>query len=212
MKLKQHLEIGNAVLQSDVLDMVNINSTAFLLGNIAPDLNCVYPAHRLKTTEKRFYKRLRIAEKSEISVVKSFMLGIVTHYICDYFCYAHNIESLGVPHKKYERNLYNYYEAHIDEVNAEHKNLEEIWVKAKAGSIKKYLGDGCMDTDLHCEFIVNQIKYMNDKYMNSSNDSEKVDWTSNSSQIKKDLEYTAFMIRHILTLTVEPFKCFVGDY
>ena len=69
-----------------------------------------------------------------------------------------------------------------------------------------------MDTDLHCEFLVNQIKYMNDKYMNSSNDSEKVDWTSNSSQIKKDLEYTAFMIRHILTLTVEPFKCFVGDY
>lgn len=212
MKLKQHLEIGNAVLQSNVLDMVNINRTAFLLGNIAPDLNCVYPAHRLKTTEKRFYKRLRLAEKAETSVIKSFVLGVVTHYICDYFCYAHNIESLGVPHKKYETNLYNYYEAHVDEVNAEQKNLEQIWVKAKEGSIKKYLGDGCMNTDLHCEFIVNQIKYMNDTYMNSSNNSEKVDWTSNSNQIKKDLEYTAFMIRHILTLTVEPFKCFVGDY
>lgn len=212
MKLKQHLKIGKTVLDKNIITTFKVNRIAYLFGNIAPDLNCVYPAHRLKTTEKRFYKRLKRIEKSDTNLIKSFTLGVITHYICDYFCYAHNIESLGVPHKKYETNLYNYYESHINELGKFSSRLENKWIEAKQQSQKNCIENECMTIESHCEFIMNQIKYMNNCYLGNDKLNKKSDWTGKIDQMQKDLEYSTFMIKHILILTLEPFKCLVGDY
>lgn len=46
-----------------------------------------------------------------------------------------------------------------------------------------------------------------------NNKLEKKDgWTEKIEQMQKDLEYTTFMVEHILTITLEPFKCLVGEY
>lgn len=212
MKLKQHLEIGNKVLDEGLINTFKVNRIAYLFGNIAPDLNCIYPAHRLKTTEKRFYKRLKRVEKSSTPLIKSFTLGVITHYICDYFCYAHNIESLGVPHKKYETNLYNYYESHLNEMAKDYDTMIDNWVSCKRQSNEECIVDGCMTVDKHCKFILSQIKYMNSLYMNGCDKNKKGNWTTKIEQMQKDIEYTTFMIEHILTITLEPFKCMVGEY
>lgn len=212
MKFKQHLEIGNKILDTEVLDSSKINRAAYLFGNVAPDFNCVYPAHRLKTTEKRFMKRLKRMEKASTSIVRSFTLGVITHYICDYFCYAHNIESLGVPHKKYETNLYNYYEAHMDEIGRDHDKILKHWLVFKDKSKKECMDNECMSVDAHCEFIISQVKYMNSFYLGGDNLDKKVSWTDNISQIRKDMEYSYFMIIHTIPLILEPFKCVVGNF
>lgn len=212
MKLKQHLEIGNKVLEDNIINTFSVNRIAYLFGNIAPDLNCIYPAHRLKTTEGRFYKRLKRVEKSTTNFMKSFTLGVITHYICDYFCYAHNIESIGIPHKEYEKNLYNYYESHLDEMSDEYDRMLSHWVNYKVQSKVKCIKNDCMTTDTHCKFILNQIKCMNILYMNDNKTSKKDSWTTKIEQMKKDIEYSTFMIEHVLAITLEPFKCMVGDY
>jgi hypothetical protein len=212
MKLKQHLDIGKYVMEHDIQDKIEINRIAYLLGNIAPDLNCVYPAHRLVTTERRFYRRLRIVEKSNINFIKSFTLGIITHYVCDYFCCAHNNKSLGVPHKMYETNLYRYYESHLGELRESKDRLTVKWVEAKKKSQNDCIEDKCMSDNKHCDFILEQVKLMNQAYLKHTNLDRSSDWIDKKWQMRRDMEYAIFMSEHIITLIIEPFKCVVGRY
>ena len=212
MKLKQHLDIGNKVINDNIIKTFEVNKVAYLFGNVAPDLNCIYPAHRLKTTEERFYKRLKRVDKASTNLIKSFTLGVITHYICDYFCYAHNIESLGVSHKKYENNLYRYYESHLSEMTENYEKLLEHWLVFKEQSKEKCIVNNSLDEKAHIEFIMNQLKNMNELYISSNILSKKDNWTTKVEQMQKDIEYTTFMIEHLLCIVLEPFKCVVGEF
>lgn len=212
MKFKQHIDMGKYILENNIIKTFNVNRAAYLFGNIAPDFNCIYPAHRLNTTEKRFYKRIRKTKKAQTDLIKSYNLGIVTHYICDYFCYAHNIKSLGFIHKKYETNLYKYYKNNIGELNDTLNGIAEIWAKNKSKCKQMCVKDQCFTSDEHNNFIMEQIKLMNNDYMNRSKNSKYCDWTSKTSQIIRDTKYSMFMAEHIITLILEPFKCLVGSF
>ena len=206
MKLKQHLDVGKYIL--DNLDSkYEINKQAYLFGNIAPDLNCVYPAHRLKTTENRFYKRLQIVDNTSFNTIKSFTLGVITHYICDYFCYAHNIESIGIVHKKYETNLYNYYESHLNEILEDREQLKDVWKYNKLKSKNQIIKNNTIDVESHCKLILEQIKNMNTEYLKHIYKSEDNSWAYKNQQMKVDLEYAMFMVENITALILEPFKC-----
>lgn len=105
MKLNHHLKFGN-----ELLNINNIKSRAFLIGCVLPDLNCVYPPHNLRSTSKRFKKKLRkVLEHRNYSIMNMIRAGECMHYACDYFCYAHNNHSYGLRHKKYETEYYKYY-------------------------------------------------------------------------------------------------------
>jgi hypothetical protein len=212
MKLKQHINIGRYIIDNDIKDEFKVNKIAYLLGNIAPDLNCVYPAHRLTTTEKRFYKRLKIVEKSNVTFIRSFTLGVITHYVCDYFCCAHNNESLGIPHKRYEKNLYNYYESHLDELRESKDRLTYRWMRAKKKSQNDCLKSREMSDNNHCDFVLEQVKLMNEDYLKHTNLDRSSDWVDKKWQMQRDMEYAIFMSEHIITLIIEPFKCIVGKY
>lgn len=212
MKLKQHLDIGNKVINDNIIKTFEVNKVAYLFGNVAPDLNCIYPAHRLKTTEERFYKRLKRVDKASTNLIKSFTLGVITHYICDYFCFAHNIESLGIPHREYESNLYKYYESHVSEMEYNYEKLLNYWLHFKQESMEKYIVDNSLNSEAHIEFIMNQLKNMNEIYISSNILSKKDNWTTKVEQMQKDIEYTTFMIEHLLGMVLEPFKCVVGEF
>lgn len=105
MKFNHHLKFGN-----ELLNINSIKSKAFLIGCVLPDLNCIYPPHNLRSTSKRFKKKLRkILENSNYSVINMIRTGECVHYACDYFCYAHNNHSYGLRHKMYETEYYKYY-------------------------------------------------------------------------------------------------------
>lgn len=214
MKLKQHIAIGKLVFDEIVSsgiepDRYKLMKTPFLIGNIAPDLNCVYPAHRLVTTEHRFYKRLKVSASTEFIMLKSFTLGVITHYICDYFCYAHNNESVGVKHKKYETNLWNYYNAHLRELEETPVRILNEWKKNKELSIENNLDNNELRVEEQCQIILEQIKRMNDEYMQHTQVDKRKNWEQLESQLKYDMQYIIFMASHIDMLIMDPFRCMV---
>lgn len=206
MKFKQHIEVGKYLYEQLEKDN-KINRIAYLFGNVAPDLNCVYPAHRLRTTEKRFYKRLVRIDNTHFNILKSFTLGVVTHYICDYFCYAHSIESLGIKHKIYETNLYNYYNMHLQEIQDTKNRLRDAWKSSELHN--KYMNsiDDELTSKQHCDMILEQVKIMNKLYMDKSEGSLDENWMYLSEQMKRDLEYASFMTESILRLILQPYAC-----
>ena len=206
MKFKQHIEVGKYLYEQLEKDN-KINRIAYLFGNVAPDLNCVYPAHRLRTTEKRFYKRLVRIDNTHFNILKSFTLGVVTHYICDYFCYAHSIESLGIKHKIYETNLYNYYNMHLQEIQDTKNRLRDAWKSSELHN--KYMNsiDDELTSKQHCDMILEQVKIMNKLYMDKSEGSLDKNWMYLSEQMKRDLEYASFMTESILRLILQPYTC-----
>lgn len=211
MKLKQHLLIADKMIEeNNLLKTFNINKTAFKLGSIIPDLNCVYPAHRITTTEKRFLRRIKAIDIVDVTIVRSFFLGIVTHYICDYFCYAHSLETIGIKHKQYETNLYNYYLAHKHEIEMGSQNIVDIWNKNKIKSQEKCLKEFTMTQEDHCKLIFEQLKLMNDQYINEYKQN-KSNWTINIKQMQRDAEYTLAVCNNIIIWILEPTKCVMSN-
>lgn len=76
------------------------------LGSVAPDVKCIFPKHRIDVTKYRFIKRIERVEKCR-GFIRAFWIGVVFHYICDYFCLAHNSLSIkpGFEHTCYELSL-----------------------------------------------------------------------------------------------------------
>lgn len=216
MKLAQHIKVGKTVLESldsnkHEVNYYEINRFAFLFGCIAPDLNCVYPAHRLSTTERRFYKKLKQVTTASLNIFRSFELGVMTHYICDYFCYAHNNESLGGKHKKYESNLYSYYNVHIEELKNDANKLLNKWLRTKRKVVDDVITTDTLTYKEQCDVIIKQVKLMNDEYLKDTSVNQNYGWWSKEDQLEYDLRYIIFMAQHIAELAVEPFKCMVLD-
>lgn len=209
MKLYQHLLVGRSILDNNEIpgiEYTKFSRLAYLIGNIAPDLNCIYPAHRLKTTENRFYRKIKLIDRCNISCIKAFELGILTHYLCDYFCYAHTIESIGVTHKKYETNLYNIYNAHLDERQEQLDDLKNVWKSSKENTIGSVAKDNVIDMNNHCDFIITQLKQLNDYYKLNMHEANK-GWAFDYEQMQMDLTYAKFMVENILGLIIDPCKC-----
>lgn len=209
MKLYQHLLVGRSILDNNEvpgIEYTKFSRLAYLFGNMAPDLNCIYPAHRLKTTENRFYRKIKLVDRCNISCIKAFELGVLTHYLCDYFCYAHTIESIGVIHKKYETNLYNIYKAHLDERQEQLDDLKGIWKSSKENTIGSVAKNNIIDMNNHCDFIITQLKQLSDYYKLNMHKVNK-GWAFDYEQMQMDLTYAKFMVENILGLIVDPCKC-----
>lgn len=212
--MKHHIAIAKNILDSldnDTIKEFGINKRAYLLGNIIPDLNCVYPAHRLASTLKRVNKHLNKINRSSLGILKSYRLGIATHYICDYFCYAHNNKSIGLKHKKYEKELLNYYICNKEELKEDSKRLTDTWVMEKRASLYKNISNDMMDIEQHVSLIIDTITRMVEKYsLEIEIDKKDSEWYKRTNQMKEDLEYTLFVAYNITVLIMQPFKCMVA--
>lgn len=167
MKLVQHINIASYIYDKHNLKDKGIYRLQYLFGSIAPDLNCVYPAHRLSTTERRFSKRLDRVNNINNKMIKSFTLGVITHYICDYFCIAHNNESLGIKHKAYETGLWKEFKEHYDSIIENDNN-----------NYNNYVTD-----------ILEYIKKMNFKYKNEIWKYLDDHWDTNKKLMIHDILY-----------------------
>lgn len=168
MKLAHHIQVAGHAYESNNLRERGVLKAAFLFGSIAPDLNCVYPAHRLSTTEKRFMTRLLFVKKFRNTVLRSFVMGIITHYICDYFCFAHNHETLGLPHKKYETGLYQEFKRIQDRLPNERFNVTASHI-----------------TDVH-DYICDMFE----KYSEEVGEELTDHWNTNRELMIRDIKYS----------------------
>ena len=90
MRLEIHHKIGKTVC-GELRDLdCRINEKLFLLGNIFPDLiqSYIWCRHEYQHSREYFKRKLEMLKKRP--VLFSFHLGVLTHYICDYFCYPHS--------------------------------------------------------------------------------------------------------------------------
>lgn len=72
---------------------ISLNSFRFAYGNIKPDLTfsmCAVP-HTISRSEKVFKKHVGELYEESLHIADfSEKLGVVMHYLCDYFCFAHS--------------------------------------------------------------------------------------------------------------------------
>ena len=88
--MKIHYNIGKNI-SSDLKKLgCKINEKLFLLGTLFPDLihSYLWRPHTYNNSREFFRKKLAMLKKKPKLV--SFHLGVLTHYICDYFCYPHS--------------------------------------------------------------------------------------------------------------------------
>ena len=90
MRLKIHHRIGK-IISNELKELGRLkNEKLFLLGNIFPDLIHSYIWCPHKYQYSREYIKRKLDKLKKKPRLFSFHLGILTHYICDYFCYPHS--------------------------------------------------------------------------------------------------------------------------
>jgi len=90
MRLDIHHKIAKKVC-NELKDLdCYVNEKLYLLGNIFPDLIHSYLWRRHEYRYSREYVRKKMEMLKKRPRLFSFHLGVLTHYICDYFCYSHS--------------------------------------------------------------------------------------------------------------------------
>jgi hypothetical protein len=100
MRLEIHYRIGRKVCGELKELGLHVNEKLFLLGNFYPDLIHSYLWCKHEYQHSREYIGKKIEQLKKQPLFFSFHLGILTHYICDYFCYPHS----GV----YDKNVFHH--------------------------------------------------------------------------------------------------------
>lgn len=103
MKSTSHFAIAHLVYASLKNKGVLLDRTAFAYGNIAPDYipTMVFPTHFSKTCTRKIEEISRelasrpLHHSGRADADYSMRLGMMCHYICDYFCFAHNKDFTG---------------------------------------------------------------------------------------------------------------------
>lgn len=115
MKSTTHFAMAHILASSLQSYNIHVNQIAFAYGNISPDYvpTMVVNPHFGKVCTKNIedftaeLSQIPISKSGIVNAEYSKKLGIICHYICDYFCYAHNSDFNGSlrQHAKYENNL-----------------------------------------------------------------------------------------------------------
>lgn len=119
MNTFNHLFIASVIKKYAEEELsVKLDTRGFLLGNIKPDLAPSlikiphFKADSISFVKLEMEKLLtnEITQNSKCSKSFSERLGIITHYLSDYFCYAHSKDFKGgnIYHYYYEVLLLNY--------------------------------------------------------------------------------------------------------
>ena len=143
MRIEIHNEIGKNVC-SELKNLgFKINEKLFLLGNIFPDLiqSYIWRRHEYQHSREYIIKKIDILKKRPL--LFSFHLGILAHYISDYFCYPHSasFEKGLIDHIAYEIKQKIPLEFDIIKLNIRNFSIEELdrfvkWYDHNRASIK----------------------------------------------------------------------------
>ena len=115
MKSTTHFAIGHLLFAALQSRGIYLNRVAFVYGCIAPDYDpaLLFPTHFTKTCERSIpeiaqeLSELPLEDDGRVGAYYSKRLGILCHFLCDYFCRAHNkcFEGGLAQHAGYENRL-----------------------------------------------------------------------------------------------------------
>lgn len=159
MMFTTHLHVGNILykrIEKNDAGCFKINRMLFMYGNIKPDVTkMVFVPHQHAKTEELFVRQMAIVrDESKSDKERSVALGVVSHFICDYFCKFHAKK----PYNQYSKWTHYWYEWELhftvlkdifgkifsdDEFiknPLEHRDVE-IYIRDNLDSIKKMKKD-----------------------------------------------------------------------
>lgn len=212
-----HMKIAANTLEKiqDNIDW-KINRKAYLAGSILPDINCAFPTHTIGHTLKRFKNRLIRMENTDLNIIRSFTLGVITHYICDYFCYAHNLKYPDPCHAIYERIMRNHLRLHESRIADYGKDLAKQWDEIKKHTVE-CLQEKTGELDMqvivqniqhvgsdHIEYILDTVIDMHKKYIDQTSEIDQNVWYKSINKIQLDIDYATFMCEKIALLILAP--------
>lgn len=135
MNTIMHIEYSNILynLITKRID-VKLDKYYFTKGNIIPDFKPKYikTSHSFNQDNNRIFNKIinlyniyEIKSKREMEVY-SENLGIILHYLTDFFCYAHSSKFNGntFNHFIYEAQLWIYFKNNYDKIMKEYLNLD----------------------------------------------------------------------------------------
>lgn len=134
MKSTSHYAMAH-LLHTSLKDRgIKLNLTAFVYGNIAPDYipSVICAPHFTKACQRGIkfvtarLARHHISEGNPVDAVYSKKLGMLCHYLCDYFCFAHNKDFVGnvKDHIAYEMALDTYLRKWVKGGGAKDESLQ----------------------------------------------------------------------------------------
>ena len=90
MRLEMHYRIAKEITADFREKKLKLNSFLFIIGNLFPDLihSYLWQRHEYHQSQNYICKKLEQIKKKPHFF--SFHLGVLTHYICDFFCYSHS--------------------------------------------------------------------------------------------------------------------------
>ena len=90
MRLNIHYSIAKKISVSLQEAGLHLHEKSFLFGNLFPDLIQSFFWRRHEYSVSRKFLRKKIEKLKKKPFFYSFQLGVLAHYICDYFCYPHS--------------------------------------------------------------------------------------------------------------------------
>lgn len=132
MRKKSHISLANHMLSEFKDDRLMAHSHMFQLGSLLPDLvpSFLTKKHRMDTTFDILEKKLRKVVddyhgEEELSMFRCKDLGVVSHYIADYFTLPHNKKFTGnlKDHVSYEEVLKHSMRRYVSQKNVENQPL-----------------------------------------------------------------------------------------
>ena len=122
MKVKTHQVIAKRAYELVRAYLpITFDEKVMYLGASMPDLapHRRFKAHNKKIAikEEDFFKTL-VHKKFHINWIVSYSAGIMSHYMSDTFCCAHNMQNISmVQHRKYEIAMQHYIVEHIQKID-----------------------------------------------------------------------------------------------
>ncbi len=135
MKSASHHAMGYLLITALEQEGVQLDKEQFVLGNLLPDYlpELILAPHFTMKCQREIglftgvLAAQRVAAKAKLPPDYSLRLGILCHYITDYFCFAHS--------REFQQNLAHHssYEQALDSYFRDHYTTEECLLPAAAG-------------------------------------------------------------------------------
>jgi hypothetical protein len=145
MRKKSHLALAQYLIRQECTWTIQKHKKAFYLGSILPDLNPKMFAapHEYVTSYEKLQERIRSLtegwDASDSPRVFWRRLGIVLHYLADYFTYPHNVTYDGTlaNHCTYEGDLKHLLRAYVKTDEAADVFFEQKYDRKRFASVEE---------------------------------------------------------------------------
>lgn len=122
-------------MNSEGMEMLKLHKKAFYFGSIQPDCTIAFLTHRHSMEETFHILKKEIRKITEdydiekgISRAYCRRLGVITHYIADYFTLPHNVffEGNMKAHCLYEKELKHFLRSYVKSEEAKREKIEDF--------------------------------------------------------------------------------------